>query len=221
MKKKKYRLRNLKITSVHFVFEPAVQAAKFLIKKEKGGNSMDDLKKEVQLETEEEKKIEQELAQPAQTQETQEVEKARKKTFLDVTREFIEKIKTFDDVPDKLKKLVAKIEEFMSDYSYGYPEAYPEPTKKSIELIEKYKKEVSELKAKLWEYEMISKGKPPAVVKKLVEIIKSNEEILPIATELIDAIPSVNTAQISSQEAEAPIQRLQEKVEKIAKMFNW
>jgi len=188
-KRKLHKLENLEVFSIHLVDDPAVEEAKFLVKKSKGGKNMD--KRELVDEMNEEEQISERI---------QEVEKSADEA-LKLVGKFLDDIKELaDDLPDKIKDAVGKLADaFKASYGYPVPKSKDPELAKLYEELQKHKEETNILKAELWAKERIAEGKPPAVVNKLVELLKSTPAMKDTAEEILKAIPSVDLSQKASE----------------------
>lgn len=217
-RKKKKRLRNLDVFSIHFVDEPAVERAKFLVKKRKGGFEMDE--KEVLEERQEEEKVSKELEEKAN-----EAEIAKAEDPMEIVKAFLEQIKGLETkLPAPVELAIEELRKAVEE-GYGYPA--PEEKSKNPELaklyeeLEKSKRETQELKAQLWAKEHIAKGKPPAVVNKLAEKLIEAPEMKELFDEILKSVPSVELGQKTEEAIKKSAEDIQERVNKLAKALNW
>lgn len=218
-KRKKKRLRDLKVFSIHFVDEPAVEQAKFLLKKRKGGLNMDE--KELRAEQAEEQAIGEQLKETANAEE---VEKAADP--MQIVKDFLEQIKdVVSQLPAPVEEAIKALQKAVGE-GYGYPA--PESKSKDPELaklyeeLEKSKKETQKLRAELWAKEHVAKGKPPAVVNKLAEKLVEAPEMKELFDEILKSVPSVELGQKAEEEIKKnQAKDISEKVDKLAKALNW
>lgn len=196
------KLKDLDVLSVHFVDDPAVEDAKFLIKKSK--NPEEVKQEEVKEETEKE-----------------EVAKSFEKDFKKAI-ELLMKVK--DKLPDEVKKLIDKLK----DYSYG--EIYPEPTKKSKEVeevlkakeqvekeLEEVKKSYIKLKVETWANDWIAKGITPAMVEKAKEKVLENVDLMDSFNEIFENAPKIQLDEVKGSEVSKGISETEfKKIAKIA-----
>lgn len=218
-KRKKKRLRDLKVFSIHFVDEPAVERAKFLLKKRKGGLDMDE--KELRAEQAEEQAIGEQLKETANAEE---VEKAADP--MQIVKDFLARIKdVVSQLPAPVEEAIKALQKAVEE-GYGYPA--PEERSKNPELaklyeeLEKSKRETQQLKAELWAKEHIARGKPPAVVNKLAEKLVEAPKMKELFDEILKSVPSVELGQKVEEEVKkSSAEDIREKVDKLARVLNW
>ena len=229
-KKKLRRLRDLRIFSIHFVDDPAVEQARFLIKKRKGGLEMDE--RELREERAEEEAISKSLEDKRKAEAEPRKEEAKPEEIektedpMKLVKDFLAQIKDIiTQLPAPVEEAVKALEKAVEE-GYGYPA--PEEKSKNPELaklyeeLEKSKRETQKLKTELWAKEQIAKGKPPAVVNRLAEKLIDNPSMQELFEEILKSVPSIELG----QKTEEPVKKetakeIKEKVDKLAKALNW
>jgi hypothetical protein len=210
--KKKYKLKNLSVFSVHFVSDPAVEKARFIIKKEKGGLNMDN--NEIINELTEEQKVANEVVIK---------ENEKQKDIVAFVKEFLDKVQEeFKEIPNAIAAALENLKKSLE--GYGYPEAYPEPVEKSqnselMQELQKSKKELEELKVELWARDRISEGKPPALINVMKQKVLEGKATTDVFDEVLKATNSIVMKQVSVDTETSTKQN--EIVDKIAELLNW